>query len=59
MYKRKTKDVYVVRSDNGYGWEDVTEENTRREGLLRLKEYRENEVHCPHKLITRRVPVDS
>lgn len=48
--------VYVIQGNYGYGdgWEDVTEEDTRAEGLERLREYRENEPGVPHRLIRRR-----
>lgn len=46
--------AYVVQGDYGVGWEDVTEEETRPEGLARLREYRENSPEFPHRLILRR-----
>lgn len=41
-YQRKTKDIYVLMSNYGYGWEEETQDETRREALQTLKEYREN-----------------
>ena len=52
----KTREVYVVKANYGYGWEDVSQENTYLNGKIRAKEYRENEKNASHKLITRRVP---
>jgi hypothetical protein len=34
-----------------YGWEDVTQEDTRKEALQRLREYRENEPNYNHRII--------
>ncbi len=43
-YIRKTKTVYRIQGNYGYGhgWETECEEDTRKEALARLKEYREN-----------------
>ena len=56
-YQRKTQDVWIVQGAYGYGWEDVTAEDRRREALARLREYRENEPQYPHRLILRREPL--
>lgn len=45
--------VYVVQVHYGSGWEDVTEEEIRSEGIQRRKEYREN-VRYPVRLIRRK-----
>lgn len=44
-YQRKTRDVFEVRADYGYGHgpECVTAELTRREARQRVREYQENE----------------
>lgn len=51
----KTKAVHVVQGNYGYGhgWEDLTAEDTRKEALVRLREYRENES-APFRVIRRR-----
>ena len=50
----KTRVIYVVQGHYGHhGWEDVTAEETRKEALARLREYRENES-APFRLIRRR-----
>jgi hypothetical protein len=51
----KTKLIYVVQGNYGYGhgWEDLTAEDTRKEALTRLREYRANE-RGPFRLIRRR-----
>lgn len=41
-YKRKTKDIYILMSNYGYGWEEELEEDTHKEIRQRIKEYREN-----------------
>lgn len=33
-----------------YGWEEVTAEDTRVEGLARLREYRENDPGTPYRI---------
>lgn len=41
-YQRKTKDVYNIVTNYGYGWEVECTEETYKEAKQRLKEYREN-----------------
>lgn len=41
-YQRKTKDVYNIVTNYGYGWEVECKEDTYKEAKQRLKEYREN-----------------
>ena len=50
---RKTRDLYVVQGNYGYGqgWEDLTAAETRTEARGYLKDYRENEPGVPHRLI--------
>ena len=52
----KTKLIHVVQGNYGYGhgWEDLTAEDTRKEALVRLREYRKNEAGTPFRLIRRR-----
>lgn len=58
---RKTRDVWVVQGNYGYGdgWEDVTAEETYREARQRLKEYRENEPQYPHRLKLTREKIET
>jgi len=58
-YQRKTKDVYVVQGNYGYGWDDLFEEDTWLDAKQALKEYQENEPQYSHRIITRREKVDS
>lgn len=44
MYQRKTKDVYVLVSNYGYGWEEEVRYETLAEARNDLKAYRNN---CP------------
>lgn len=45
MRQRKTRDIYEVRGDYGYGhgFETVTAETTYKEAKLRRNEYQQNE----------------
>lgn len=53
----KTKKICVVQGNYGYGhgWEDLAVEDTRKECLTRLREYRDNEQGVPFRVIRRRV----
>lgn len=56
MRTRKTRDVYDVRGNYGYGhgYETVTTEEDRVEAHARLREYRENEPGVPFRIVKRR-----
>jgi hypothetical protein len=58
---RKTRDVWVVQGNYGYGqgWEDVTAEETRDEIKQRLREYRENEPGTPFRVRRRRERIEA
>ncbi len=50
--------LYVIQVHYGskyYGWEDVTQEEIRSEGIQRRKEYRDNQNY-PVRMIKRKVP---
>ena len=49
MYIRKTRDLFTVQGLYSGNWEDETSESTRREGIQRLKEYRENMPTVAHR----------
>jgi hypothetical protein len=55
-YIRKTVDEWRVYGLYIHGWEEVTCEETYREGRERLKEYRENEPETRFRLICKRIP---
>ena len=53
-YVRKTRDVYEVQGNYGYGWDVVTTENTREKALIMLACYRENEPRASHRIVKKR-----
>lgn len=55
-YQRKTRDYYDVEGNYGSGhdWEAVTAEDSRREAMARLREYRENKPGVTFRLRARR-----
>jgi hypothetical protein len=57
-YKRKTMDLFVIQGLYSGTWEDETAETNRREGITRLKEYRENMPEYAHRLIKKRERVE-
>lgn len=56
-YERKTKDVYILLSNYGYGWEEEIEEDTYKEIRQRIKEYREN-TNGQFKIKRKRIPIE-
>ena len=42
MYKRKTRDIYEIWTNYGYGWECETRATTYAEAKQDYKAYREN-----------------
>lgn len=55
-YTRKTKDIYILMSNYGYGWEEELTEKTREQARQTLKEYRQNTT-AQHKIIKKRIPI--
>ena len=53
-YQRKTIDLFTVQGLYYGQWEDETAETSRREGIERLKEYRQNMPEYAHRLIKQR-----
>ena len=53
-YQRKTIDLFIVQGLYCGQWEDETAETSRREGIDRLKEYRQNMPEYAHRLIKQR-----
>ena len=45
-YMRKTRDIFVIMSNYGYGWEEEDYNETRKEARENLKAYRENGGGC-------------
>jgi len=58
MYIRKTRDVYVIQVNYGYGWDDETTEDTFYEAKEQAKTYREN-INRPVRIKKRREPINS
>lgn len=56
-YVRKTRDEWVIEGNYGYGWDEVCAEDSRREAVARLREYRENEPRYAHRVRLTRVPL--
>ena len=52
-YIRKTKDVFVVQGNYGYGWNDLTYESSLKEAREQKRAYEDNENY-PHRIIKRR-----
>lgn len=48
------KGIWVTQGNYGSGWEDVTEDDNKYDGLQMLKDYNNNEKQYPHRLIKRR-----
>lgn len=55
-YQRKTKDVYYLMANYGYGhgYEEETAEESYREIKQRLKEYKENAPQYSYKIVRKR-----
>ncbi len=57
-YVRKTKDVYEIQGNCGYGWDCETTEETMKEAKAQAKCYREN-VNYPIRIVKKREKIDS
>ena len=57
MYTRKTKDIYILMSNYGYGWEEELTENTYKEAKEQLKTYRENVKNAQYKIVKKRIKI--
>jgi len=57
-YKRKTVDVWSIQGyySSQYGWEEVTQETSYREGIKQLHCYRKNEPY-PFRMRLKREPI--
>jgi len=42
MYQRKTRDIFEIWTNYGYGWECETTEETLKEAKQQIKCYRKN-----------------
>ena len=59
MYKRKTKDIYIMMSNYGYGWEEELTEDTYTEAKKQLKTYRENCKNAQYKIVKKRIKINN
>jgi hypothetical protein len=57
MYQRTTTDAWEIQGDYGQGWETVCAEETRKEAIVNLKLYRENERGTSFRLKLVRVKI--
>lgn len=55
MYKRKTKDEYIIMQNTSLGWEEICAYETRKEASNNLKLYRENQPEYLVKIVKKRV----
>lgn len=56
-YTRKTKDIYILLSNYGYGWDEELTEDTYKEAKEQLKIYRENCPQAQYKVVKKRVKI--
>lgn len=57
-YKRKTKDVFILQQNWGYGWDDICEYDTRKEAKEDYKIYIENQP-VPTRIVCRRIKLET
>lgn len=57
MYIRKTRDIFVIEQNWGYGWEEVSTYTDRMEARKDLKAYRENQPEAPARIRAHREPI--
>jgi hypothetical protein len=57
--KRTTRDYWSIEGNYGYGWEEVTAEDTWKGARARLKEYRENEHGVSFRVRRRREKIEA
>lgn len=57
-YIRKTRDIWEIQGNNGYGWECETTEESWKDAREQLKCYRAN-VNYPVRAVKKRERVES
>lgn len=60
---KRTKEYRIIQGNYGNGWDDLvsydtSDENQRKDLKQNWKDYNENEPNIPHRIITRREPLD-
>ena len=58
MYKRKTKDVWILEGNFGYGWEEMIEYNNRKEAYDDLKSYIDNDKKYDYRIRVTREKIE-
>lgn len=56
-YKRKTRDTWQLLSNYGYGWDFLANYESKKDALIDLKAYYENETGAAHKIIKKRMKI--
>jgi len=57
-YKRKTEDEWQIQGFYPpYGWEEVTAETNRKDAIIQVKCYRENETNTAFRIVKKRIPI--
>lgn len=59
MYKRKTVDIWEIQSLYFGVWETETTETTKTAARIQYKAYCENVPNIPHRIIKRRIPIQT
>jgi len=59
MYQRKTKDVWILQGYYAGYWEELFTEESYKEAKIQLRCYNENEAYYPHRIIKKRIPLNS
>ena len=54
MYQRKTKDIWVIEGNYGYGWDYLCCYENRAEAKADFRAYRENEPQYSHRIKKKR-----
>lgn len=58
MYQRKTRDVWCLMSNYGYGWECELTETTKADAMAQMKCYKENCPGASYKVVKKRERVE-
>lgn len=58
-YIRKTRDVYAVEQNFGYGWECLSACDTWKEARTEAKWYRQNQPQYPARIVKRRERIEA
>ena len=55
---RKTRDVYVLMGNYGYGWDELVTYDNYSDAKEDYKTYEENEPEAQHKIVRKREPIE-